>query len=78
MLSLLRAVGTLRAVFAVLLPRSETGPSMHTPEPDRWAVALKTHNQFDNWTQIRKDSAVHVERRKHHGYKRQRRLARTL
>jgi hypothetical protein len=50
MLRLLTALGTLLSLLAFVKTGSETRPPIDGTESDRWSVAVKTHNQFDNWT----------------------------
>jgi hypothetical protein len=50
MLRLLTAIGTFLSLFTFLAIGSETRSSTNDTESARWSVAVKMHNQFDNWT----------------------------
>ena len=50
MLRLLMAIGTFFSLFTFITTGSETRPSINNPELARWSVAVKTHDQFGNWT----------------------------
>jgi hypothetical protein len=50
MLRLPMAIGTFLSVFTFITKGAETTPSISPTESTRWTVAVKRHNQFDNWT----------------------------
>jgi hypothetical protein len=50
MLRLLTAIGTFLSLLTFIKAGSETRPPINGTESDRWSLAVKTHNQFDNWT----------------------------
>jgi len=50
MLRLLTFIGTFLSLLTGIATRSETDSSMKDAASGRWSAAVKTHNQFDNWT----------------------------